>query len=572
VTATPISATKAILVVSAIGVLLTLPSLLGGLPIGHDTLTHLQWHHHFAKQFWAGEPYPRWLSGMNAGYGSPAFFFYAPLPYMLTSLLRPLLPGDPIGLRALGVSAALAFIASGVACFAWLVRRSGTRAALAGAAVYLLLPYHLVVDLYDRAAFAELWAFVWLPLVMLGAEKIACGERRGVATLALAEGGLIATHLPAALLFAPVPFIVAALDKREDTAADREASSPPRLERSKSLARTLAKLAAGAALGVALSAVYLLPALASRQHVLLAESQDAARYFANNFLFDFGGGQPYAGYLARLALVTALSAAFVTALFVVAHRARRREAVAWLAIAGGALLMMLAIARPLWNAMPPLQAIQFPWRFHTVVCVAGAALAARATAAFPAAGRAARIIAFGALAMAVAFAALAVAAQRHALEERANADMRLLAASTEIGFEGRQFRPRWANLALFTSAPLGEIAQRAGTASMIHGEGSARAVRRSARMMTLTTETAQDATVVVHQFYYPGWTARVAQGERLQTGPSPDGLIQIAVPAGHHEITLRLEPGASEKVGVVASAAAAIVVCALLVAPHRRLA
>ena len=131
---TPVSPTKAILLVSALGVLLTLAPLLVGLPVGHDTLTHLQWHHHFAKQLWAGEIYPRWLAGMNAGYGSPAFFFYAPLPYMLTSLLHPLVPGDPIGLGALGVSAALALVASGIACYAWLARRSGARAALAGAA------------------------------------------------------------------------------------------------------------------------------------------------------------------------------------------------------------------------------------------------------------------------------------------------------------------------------------------------------------------------------------------------------------------------------------------------------
>ena len=545
--------------------------------MGHDTLTHLQWHHHFAKQFWAGEPYPRWLAGMNAGYGSPAFFFYAPLPYMITSLLRPLVPGDPIGLRVLGASAALALIASGIACYAWLVRRNGVRAALIGAAVYMLLPYHLVVDFYDRAAFAELWAFVWLPLVMLGAERIACGERRGVATFALAEAGLIATHLPAALLFAPVPFIVLALEARAGGGSAQDAPRALHFTPRPTAALALARLAAGALLGAALSAAYLLPALASRRHVLLAESQDAARYFANNFLFDFGQAQPYGDYLGRLALVTALTLGFVAAAFVVARRDRdlraRRESTPWLAIACGATLMMLPVARPLWNALPPLQAIQFPWRFHTVVCVAGAALAARAACAFARESRVARVAAVSAVSLAVVFAALTLAAERAALHAAAKADMRLLAASTEIGFEGRQFRPRWASLAPFTTRPLAELMERAGTAELARGEGSVDVVRHGSRHMTLTVDLATLATIVIHHFYYPGWTAQAGPGGlSLSATPSPDGLISLEVPRGRYEIALRLEPSASEKAGAIASAAAAIVTLALLARPRSRLA
>lgn len=542
--------------------------------MGHDTLTHLQWHHHFAKQFWAGELYPRWLAGMNAGYGSPAFFFYAPLPYMITSLLRPLVPGDPIGLRVLGASAALALIASGIACFAWLVRRNGVRAALIGAAVYMLLPYHLVVDFYDRAAFAELWAFVWLPLVMLGAERIARGERRGVATFALAEAGLIATHLPAALLFAPVPFIVLALEAlagRDSAPSDPERHFTPR----PALALTFARLAAGALLGAALSAAYLLPALASRRHVLLAESQDAARYFANNFLFDFGRTQPYGDYLGRLALVTALTAGFVAAAFVVARRDRdlraRRESTSWLAIACGATLMMLPVARPLWNALPPLQAIQFPWRFHTVVCVAGAALAARAVCAFARESRVARVAAVSAVSLAAVFATLALAAERAALQTAAKTDIRLLAASTEIGFEGRQFRPRWASLAPFTTRPLAELMERAGTAELARGEGSLVIARHGSRRMKLTVDLATLSTIVIQHFYYPGWIARTAPGGlSLPATPSPDGLISLDVPRGRYEIALRLEASASEKTGAIASAAAAIVTLALLARPRSR--
>jgi hypothetical protein len=44
-------------------------------------------------------------------------------------------------------------------------RFASETAAIVGAVVYLASPYHLTVDLYMRAAFAEFWAFVWMPLI-----------------------------------------------------------------------------------------------------------------------------------------------------------------------------------------------------------------------------------------------------------------------------------------------------------------------------------------------------------------------------------------------------------------------
>ncbi|MFN0149076.1 MAG: hypothetical protein ACKVU1_00005, partial [bacterium] len=170
---------------------------------------------------------------------------------------------------------------------------------------------------------------------------------------------------------------------------------------------------------------------------------------------------------------------------------------------------------------------------------------------------------------AIGFAALAAWSEVRAFNEARKADAHLLGASVEVGFEGRQFRPRWANLAIFTSAPIAEILRGAGTASVVEGAsaGTARAERRGPREFTLQTQSAAGATVVVRHFYYPGWQARLAaNGAPLPTEPSRgDGLIAVRVPAGTHEITLRLEASALEKTGALVSALASMLLAVLFV-------
>lgn len=508
----------------------------------------MQWFHHFASQLRDGDIYPRWLGGMNAGYGSPAFFLYAPLPYYAATLCSPLGSSAAAAAMPLGLAAAIALVASGFTCRLWLRRRASAAHALAGALLYMAIPYHLVVDLYDRAAFAEFCAFVWLPLVLHFAEGIARGERRAAPSFALAYAALAATHLPTTLIATPLALAAGAI------LAGRE----PRAR------GALPRVAGACALGAALAALYLAPAIASQRHVLIVETPADPRYFANNFLFDFGRARAYGEYLARLGALTALTLGFAAGAFFFARGeadpGARRARLFWLAALAAATVMMVPLSRAVWNAAPPLQTIQFPWRFHAIVCVAVAALAARACAA-SARGRA------FVLAGALLFAGLAAQSGWRALAAARKTDARFAAASVEVGMEGRQFRPRWVNLELFTRAPLAEIVRGAGTAAIAGGgDGTASAERRGPRAFALRAQSAAGTTLVVQHFYYPGWQARLAAtGEPLATEPSRgDGLIAIRVPAGEHEIALRLETSALEKLGALVSALAAAIVAFLL--------
>src|SRR5262245_9130339 len=100
--------------IAATGIVLALPALIFGFPDhSHDGWIHGLWLTHFSEQLWSGDLYPRWLSDLNAGLGSPAFYYYPPFPYYLSSLFKPFFTNDAQGWFRLGLLAALTLIGSG---------------------------------------------------------------------------------------------------------------------------------------------------------------------------------------------------------------------------------------------------------------------------------------------------------------------------------------------------------------------------------------------------------------------------------------------------------------------------
>ncbi|WP_170303765.1 hypothetical protein [Reyranella soli] len=63
--------------------LLLLPTLVLGTLISHSSPQNLTWASQFAEQVRAGILYPRWMPDSFDGLGSPAFYFYPPLPFWI---------------------------------------------------------------------------------------------------------------------------------------------------------------------------------------------------------------------------------------------------------------------------------------------------------------------------------------------------------------------------------------------------------------------------------------------------------------------------------------------------------
>jgi hypothetical protein len=146
----------------------------------------------FSAQVWAGEWYPRWLTDVNAGLGSPAFLFYSPGIYWLGSAFEWLAPRDPHGFGRLVLLLQLGLVAAGLSAHRWLRRHWSALEARRAALAYAACPY-LALKVYSSFGVAELWAIACLPLLLIASERsMFWGLAAGYAALAL-------IHLPSCL-------------------------------------------------------------------------------------------------------------------------------------------------------------------------------------------------------------------------------------------------------------------------------------------------------------------------------------------------------------------------------------
>lgn len=597
--------------VAAAGLLLSFPVWFHGWAASGDAVFHASWYAHFSAQLGAGELYPRWLAGMNAGLGSPAFYYYPALPYYFASLVGLFVPAGEGALRVLGAAAALAFTLSGLTAYTWLRKISDARSAAIGAVVFLLVPYHAAVDLYTREAFAELWAFVWMPLILKYARGV--GDDRGLdpdsggggsspghdsqdgtklrnfgssfrlsfgssfglnfLRLAAAYALLCASHPPATLIFSPVAVAYAYLRARRLSAALR---------------------AAGAMLlGACLSAVYLLPALAMQDAVSFADML-AFHYFERWLTFARPDARDLYGLLlwgtlTTLALIacaalvrrgqngqTELAGEPTRRAAMSAEKSRRAEAAFWIATAAVSALLITSSSGPVWRVLPVLQRVQFPWRFSLLLSIAASAIVALGLGTLRETGARAnrRMLVFGGLIVCTWLVLLAGVAWRAyppmtGRDPVVNDDA---SAAFTSGRDAPEYRPRWTNL-----SSEGDIegmlrrvcgdATREVRACISDGVAAIAFTRRAPRELELTVESAGGVSFRVTQFYFPGWAAYL-DGRPHPLSPSlPDGLLLLSVPAGTHRLRLALEPTTPERAGQLLSAAS-IAIILLLSVPH----
>ncbi len=249
--------TAIILLAAAVAVA---PQLARGVSCGHDFDFHLVswldclngWRH--------GIPYPHWAASANFGAGEPRFVFYPPLTWMLGATLGFVFPWTL-------VPAALTFLllaGTGLATRA-LAREMlpDGAATLAGCAA--LFSGYALYTAYERSAFGELAGGLWIPLLLLYILRDRNPDGSpwqrafdgSAAPLALAVAGCWLSNAPLGVmgcyLLAAVALVLVVLGR----------SWAPAL-----------RAGIGAALGLALSSFYLIPAAWEQRWVDIRQAID----------------------------------------------------------------------------------------------------------------------------------------------------------------------------------------------------------------------------------------------------------------------------------------------------------
>lgn len=143
----------------------------------------------------------RWTPHMGYGFGFPLFNYYPPLPYFIGQLFR--LVGFSF-VDTVKYTAVLSFIVSGLTMYIFARQFWGRLGALVSAAFYIWAPYH-AVDVYVRGAMNEAWALAWFPLILWSSYKlIKEAQFRWIVALALSWFALFTSHNLMVLIFTPL--------------------------------------------------------------------------------------------------------------------------------------------------------------------------------------------------------------------------------------------------------------------------------------------------------------------------------------------------------------------------------
>ena len=315
-----------------------------GTPSGHDVEFHLYSWLEVLSQWKHGIILPRWASLAHFAYGEPRFVFYPPASWTLGGIISALLPWA----IASPVYIFVALVLAGCSMFLLARRWFDRRDAVFAAVLYAVNPYHLVI-VYWRSAFAELLASCLVPLLVLLVWKAAEGDRRIVVPLGLLLAAAWLTNAPAAVMIHySLALLVVFLAW---------------MRKSLSL---LWVTAVAIVLGACLSAFYLFPAIYEQKWVEIANAVSAGSRPADNFLFIHTTDADHDAFNRTISWLAVLEIAVIVVAGIAAKFWRRQRRERWSALATwGAMcvFLMFPVSLFLWNILPKLQFMQFPWRW-----------------------------------------------------------------------------------------------------------------------------------------------------------------------------------------------------------------
>lgn len=542
-----------------------------------------------------GVLFPRWLPDLAYGYGFPLFVFYAPLSYYLTLILS-----FGIGLiPAFNLSFGLALWLSGTGAFVLVRDRFGSLAGLLAGVAYIYAPFQLF-NAFSRGGLPAAWAMAIFPFTFWAFGRLLWpGDHpRQLFWMSLSGilfGLALLTHNTLSLLFAPLLAVYLAISLlvryiwgrwMAATAHQTQIYTGPL-----SWTRIALPIGLATALGLGLAAFFLLPAIFEKEYAqvyrvitspdfdfrfhfvslteLLAWPEPANTGLLNpKFPLTLGPVQlglaliGFAGLAYKLLqswrtlpqpIVARLTLGFFAALVLVI-----------------AIFMMLPLSQPLWERLPLLEFIQFPYRWLGPSALMLAILAGAAGPTLP--ERFALDLALVGIA-AIFFSAVPLLYPRYNTNLPDNPGLvEMMAYEHRSGVIGTtsfgEYLPIWVKT-IPRESPL-EPMYQAGQpierfdANYLPAGAKVDSSRYGFNSVYVMVESPEPFQAIFNTFYFPGWVAKVDK-QRVPTAPFSDrGLIRVDVPPGRHKLSLQFQETRLRYVADWLSVAALFVALGLL--------
>lgn len=538
-----------------------------GTPIGHNTSYNMFWSYFFSDQLFSGELYPRWLLGDNNQMGSPVFYFYAPLPFYLSSIFY--LPfNHEVNLDITSWISWSLFLLSGLAFNYFIRSYVNNYLAIVFSVIYLWLPYHYI-DIEVRSAIGESFSYIWLPIILkwIGPHQ----NLRHTIYAGIAYAGLILSHVPSALLAAPVILIfMVAISTQTHWL------------------RSVLHAGVVGLIGCGISAFYLLPALLLQDNLIPnAWTTGSGRFYqAGNWLIGNPNGIPEFGAMSYTILgITSIIAICSLFLAKVAIRLQKTSheniklssslITACLFTLLFCWLMFSNASSPIWESIAILKQVQFPWRLGVVVDFCSLVITATT---LPVALKL-LIKKHTSYTTAIKRRYIFLILPIFPLSDIAYLFPDNTSRNTKISsYTPIEYRPKWMieSTAYFPDGYMNRLTDLSDTRSL-HRDGFERwkntvrslplikssrvlmddevlALHNSHKYTAINSQLSDAATITIKMLYFPHWRLLDSSGVSIELNPDQKtGLIQFKLHAGVNHLTLVRKLLPSELIGLYIS-------------------
>lgn len=523
--------------------MLALPAVAGLLWPGyfstHDAM-HPVWVFEMYEAIASGQLPPRWAANVSFEYGYPLFHFVYPLPYYLGALFYAMGASLVLSVELVTI---LAVLASFVFMYLWMRELIKPGAALIAALVYIYTPYR-ALDIYVRGALGETVGFAFLALLGYGVTRtMKRADKGGVIATALGAAGLVLSHN----LMAYAGFLILGLYA---------------LVLAVVFGKGLFKVFLGVVWGLLISGYFWLPALTDKH--LMVDS--TVFNFIDHFPFikqliipSWGHGAslwgPYDGLSFQIGVINLIAVLVAGILLLIKVIEKKWDWLLffWLAVFGGAALMMNVRSMLVWEALPLATYFQFPWRMLMVTTIASSVVAGLVVDKFSLGGWK-----MGVMIVAIMLTNIYYFIDLDSPREISNEDAfyEFLARDP---IKGGDISEKYLNnteeyLRLPKSVEERPAALPENKIEASEGLKIERAQKINA--VSWKIGTSGSGLLTAHIYNLPGWQARINEQEvELQTG-KPWGQIEVEVRNGENEIELfYAQPKSARAVNLVSGLA-----------------